>query len=149
MSRKRKHILWTTLVVGGLVSIAAGAVSRWPSTVKEVRAESTSAAITGLPSTAPRKKEILGYAVVTLTRAGFEPAEITHDGRRFFLMIDNQSGLSDLTIRIDPEHGNRIREVSQPTDQRKWVDEMDLPPGKYHISTPNRPGWVCQLTVKP
>jgi len=141
MSVKRKHFLWTTLVIVALVSITAGAVSHRLALTRDAKENSKPSEIRPAQSAnAPRQKEILGYEVVTLTRFGFEPAEITHHGRRFFLAIENRSGLRDLTLRIDPEHGNRIVEVNQPDDQRSWVDEMNLPPGEYIISTPNRAG---------
>ena len=151
MSVKRKRFLSTALVLVALVSIAAAAVSHRLSLVRDAKAEAR-ASVTSQPAQvtpASRQKEILGYEVVTLTRFGFEPAEITHHGRRFFLAIENRSGLRDLTLRIDPEHGNRILEVNQPDDQLSWVDEMSLPPGEYIISTPNRAGSVCRLTIQP
>ena len=150
MSRKRKHILWTTLIVAGLVSIAAGAVSRRASLLRGDTAVSTAPeADRAQPPIAARKKEMLGYELVTLTRFGFEPAEITRRDGHFFLAIENRSAARNLTIRIDPERGNRVREITQETDELNWVDELKLPPGRYQISTADQPDRVCRLTITP
>ena len=151
MPNNRKRILWTSLIVVALISITAGAVSNRLLLVRNAKAESRTSETRQPAPAAPdsRKREVLGTEVVRLTRFGFEPAEIAHQGRRFFLAVENRANLSNLTLRIDPEHGNRIVEVNQPDDQLNWVEEMNLPPGEYTISTPNRPGKVCRLTITP
>jgi hypothetical protein len=150
MSRKRKQILWTTLIIVALVSISAGAVSRRAVIVKgPLEDPATKADYHAQPTIARGKKERLGYALVTLTRFGFEPTEITRRGGRFFLVIENRSEVRNLTLRLDPEHGNRLIEITQPNDQLDWVEEMKLPPGRYRISTADQPDWSCWLTVTP
>jgi hypothetical protein len=150
MLHNRKSILWIAVVLAGLFSITAAAVSRrgWGpekavADVTKPEADSRSEPTTG------DKKERLGYELVTLTRFGFEPTQITRRGGHFFLAIENRSAAGSLTIRIDPEHGNRILEITQPPDQMDWVDEMRLPPGRYQISTADQPDRVCQLTITP
>src|SRR6185503_1647954 len=148
MSRRRKHILWIVLVVTGLVSITAG-VSRRASLERKVRAEALVSETESRPPApnAGRQKEKLGYEVIQITRFGFEPSAITRSGGRFFLAVENRSGTRNLTLRLDPEHGNRLIEITQPADQLNWVDVVRLPPGRYSISTADQPDRVCQLTI--
>lgn len=96
---------------------------------------------------AASKKETLPSVAVTLTRRGFEPANLTMPGGRFFLTVENRSGNRGLTLRIDPEHGERVREVKQPEDELDWTDELRLTPGRYTLTTSERPDWVCHVTV--
>lgn len=147
MSRQRKQIFWTTLITAALVSITTAAVLRRTSIVSS--APGGSATAKTAPPDQSRKKQRLGYELITLTRFGFEPSQITRRGGHFFLAIENRSATRNLTIRIDPEHGNRVREVVQPADQLDWTDEMKLPPGRYRISTSDQPDRVCHLTITP
>ena len=149
MSPNRKHLLWTAVIIAGLVSIAAGEVLRRFPVQAEVESKGIGVNNLGHPLHAPGRKEVLGYEVVTITRFGFEPAQITRSGGHFFLAVENRSGARNLTIRVDPAHGNRVREVVEPPDQLDWVDEMKLPPGQYQISTTDQPNRVCQLIITP
>jgi hypothetical protein len=100
------------------------------------------------PSTPERaKKTVLPSAGVTLTPRGFEPAEVAVVGVRFFLSVENRSGLRGLTLRLDPEHGRRVREFTQPEDELDWVEELTLAPGDYTLTVADQPGWVCRVSV--
>lgn len=144
MSGKHTNTVGWVVVVLCLASLVAAALTRQ----RQVLAKPTSAFVTlAEVRSVNSQKERLGYEVVTITRFGFEPSEITRQGGRFFLAVENRSALRNITIRIDPEYGNRVREVTQPADQMNWVDEMNLPPGRYRISTADKPERFCQLTI--
>jgi hypothetical protein len=98
-------------------------------------------------ASAAGKKEVLPSVALTLTRRGFEPSEVTMPAGRFFLTVENRSGRRGLTLLIDPEHGNRVREVAQPEDELDWTDELRLTPGRYTLTTAERPDRVCHVTV--
>ncbi|HWW75671.1 MAG TPA: hypothetical protein VNZ44_09760 [Pyrinomonadaceae bacterium] len=125
------------LALGGVAAGAGGWLRPSPS-----RAPSHAAA-------APqgRKKAVLPSASVTLTPRGFEPSELSVGGVKFFLSVENRSGVRGLTLRLDPEHGNRVREFTQPEDELDWVEELGLTPGSYTLSVAGRPGWVCRVNV--
>jgi hypothetical protein len=93
------------------------------------------------------KKEVLPAAVVTVTPRGFEPVEVTGVGGRFFLSVENRSGARGLTLRLDPERGNRVREFTQPEDELDWTDELDLTPGVYTLTVAGHPEWACHITM--
>lgn len=92
-------------------------------------------------------KEALPSEVVTLTRRGFEPAEITRPHGKFFLVVENRSDVRGITLRLDPEHGNRTREYTQPEDELDWTEEVHLTPGTYTLSVSGHSNWVCRINV--
>jgi hypothetical protein len=94
-----------------------------------------------------KEKEVLPSVAVTLTRRGFEPSEVTMAAGRFFLSVENRSGRRGLTLLIDPEHGNRVREFTEPEDELDWTDELHLTPGRYTLAVAGHPEWVCHITV--
>ena len=85
--------------------------------------------------------------IVAVTTRGFEPAEITQTTGHFFLNVENRSGRRGLTFIIDSEQGNRVREFTQPVDQLDWVDELQLMPGRYTLTTAEQPDRVCHITI--
>jgi hypothetical protein len=98
---------------------------------------------------APKAKELLPSEVVTITPRGFEPGELTRPAGRFFLTVENRSRTRGLTLILDPEHGERLREYTEPEGELDWADEIQLTPGQYTLTTRERPDWVCRITVTP
>ena len=86
---------------------------------------------------------------VTVRPAGFEPAQITRPAGEFILAADNLSGLRELTLVLERENGERIRERRLTAEQFKWKARLDLPPGRYVIRELNHPEWRFTLTVTP
>lgn len=101
------------------------------------------------PAPARNAKELLSSELITITTRGFEPRELTRPAGRFFLTVENRSRRRGLTLILDPEHGNRVREYAQPEGELDWADELQLTPGRYTLTTRERPDWVCQITVTP
>jgi hypothetical protein len=103
-----------------------------------------------LPAAPAREaKELLPSEQVTITPRGFEPSELTRPSGRFFLSVENRSRRRGLTLVLDPEHGNRVREYTEPEGELDWTDELQLTPGRYTLTTRERPDWVCQIIVTP
>jgi hypothetical protein len=90
---------------------------------------------------------VLPSTVVAITPRGFEPAEVLLASGRSFLSVENRSGARGLTLRLDSEHGNRVREFTQPEDELDWADELNLTPGLYTLAVADHPGWVCRVVV--
>ena len=78
---------------------------------------------------------------------GFQPGEITRPQGKFFLDVENHTGLAALTLRLDRAAGNRLHEVRVPREQRDWAELLDLPPGEYVLTAAEQPAWKCRITV--
>ena len=92
-------------------------------------------------------KNRIGAELISISRFGLETTAITRPAGKFFLMIENRSGLNPITFRLQAEHGEKVFEVTQPTDQLDWADEMNLHPGHYTLTIAERPSWVCEITI--
>jgi len=49
--------------------------------------------------------------LITITRRGFEPREITRPVGRFLLMLENRSDLAAISMQLKREDGEVVREV--------------------------------------
>lgn len=135
------------VAVAASVAFAAGVKPPQPAPDAAQAPEANVAASAGTQSQGP--KETLTGEVITVSPRGFEPDEVTRPHGRFFLVIENRSGQRGLTFALDPEHGGRVREFTQPEDELDWADELNLPPGRYTLAVADRPGWVCRLNITP
>jgi hypothetical protein len=87
--------------------------------------------------------------LLTLQPTGFEPAEVRWPKERFFLIVDNRSGVDDITLRVDRAVGGRLKEVRLRMRKQRSAGVFDPPPGKYLLTEANHPGWVCRITISP
>ena len=85
--------------------------------------------------------------LITIHPTGFEPAEITRDGGRFVLAVDNRSGLEEVDLQLNRENGSREREARVHRQQLDWREFVDLPPGRYVLKEVNHPDWACLITI--
>jgi hypothetical protein len=85
--------------------------------------------------------------IITITRRGFEPAEITRAAGRFILMVENRSGLEEVTFRLDQENGSRVYEVALPQEKPDWSEVVDLQPGVYVLTEANHADWLARITI--
>lgn len=115
----------------------------------------SAAAVVARPSSPPpkvnpnqRPVRIEGE-IITISRGGFEPTEITRPKGRFAVFVENRSGLEGVTLRLDRIAGNRLRDVNVPRDKLDWDDVLDLTPGQYVITEAGHPDWVCTITITP
>jgi hypothetical protein len=92
-------------------------------------------------------QERVETVLVTITRFGFEPGEITRPQGKFFLEVDNRSELSEVDLRLEAEHGNRLHQKRVPREQLDWLQELELRPGSYTLTEANHPEWVCRITI--
>jgi hypothetical protein len=107
-------------------------------------AVSTVAPATATPQ--PGKTRI-GSELISISRFGLETREITRPVGKFFLLVENRSGINPITLRLQSDRGQRIIEVTPPQDQLDWADELNLPPGHYTLTIAERPAWVCEITI--
>jgi hypothetical protein len=87
--------------------------------------------------------------VITVRAGGFEPLELTRPQGAFLLAIINHSGDSELALKLDGVHGNRVHEVRLPKGRVRWNKVFDLPPGDYVLSEENHPDWICRIKLTP
>jgi hypothetical protein len=87
--------------------------------------------------------------LVTIFPGGFNTTQITSPAIPFFLLIENRSGLSEVSLRLDRLAGSRLRQVSMGREQPDWSDLLDLTPGDYVLSEANHADWTCHITVTP
>lgn len=85
--------------------------------------------------------------VITVRANGFEPLELTRPQGAFMLAIINHSGETELALKLDGVHGNRVHEVRLPTGRIRWNKRFDLPPGDYVLSEQNHPDWICRIKL--
>lgn len=96
---------------------------------------------------APPTKELIGSEVISIFRFGFETTHITRPAGKFFLVVENRSGLNPITFRLNSERGEKVLEVTQPLDQLDWAGEVNPRPGHYTLTIVERPGWICDVTI--
>lgn len=86
--------------------------------------------------------------VVTLTPFGFEPRQITRRAGPFFVVLHNQSGVPDVTLRLSRARGEGLHEVRLRPGKRRWEQRLALGPGEYVLTEAAHPEWALQLTVQ-
>jgi hypothetical protein len=88
-------------------------------------------------------------ARLTLRPHGFEPNQMTRPKKTFLLMVENRSGIEDVTLRLDRLAGGRLFERPVKKRNQIWTDKFDLPPGSYRLSVAENPKWICDITITP
>jgi hypothetical protein len=133
-------VLFCSLLAAGAVTVSA---HRW------LRA--TPANATPVLASQPKQEEQEKAKVIlfTIRPTGFEPAEATIPAGKYFVVIQNRSGLKELTLRLDTEVGGRLLEVSMPKGKLDWRRWLDLTPGDYTLTEANNPEWVCHVKITP
>jgi len=135
-------MLATVVFVLGVGSAMSGA----PKMGTQDVATSTSASSQQDTSSAQRTKEKIGSESITITRYGFQPTEISRAPGRFFLQVQNRSGVNPLVLRVSAQSGSTLKEITVTSDQLDWADEVNLPEGQYTVTEVNH-AWTCRLTI--
>lgn len=99
-------------------------------------------------SSKPTQKPVrIETEIITVLPHGFEPAEITRPRGRFILMVDNRSGLEEVSLQLDREAGARLLAAQVHRSRPDWDDVFDLPPGNYILTEANHSEWGCRITI--
>jgi len=83
--------------------------------------------------------------LLSIGRFGFQPAQLTML-RGALLRITNRGG-SELNLVLAKENRQKVHDVRFRPKSNRWTRTLDLPPGTYVLSDPNRPDLVCRITV--
>jgi hypothetical protein len=68
---------------------------------------------------------------------------------QFFLMIDNRSKVSEITLLLDRQVGGRVKEIKFRMRKERSAGVLDLPPGDYLLTEASHPQWVCRIKISP
>lgn len=85
--------------------------------------------------------------LITVTPAGFEPAELTRPKGQFLLAIDNQSGLDEVEFYFEREAGGRVNVPLSRRGKLAWREIIDLTPGTYILRATNDESWRCRIRI--
>ncbi len=84
--------------------------------------------------------------LITVTRHGFEPENITRPEGKFILMVENRTW-QNLTLRFLRGAGESLHEVTASREKPDWNEVQDLRPGRYVLTALNHPDWECVVTI--
>jgi hypothetical protein len=119
----------------------------------DVAASNSVAANAAFPTTpqTPRRRPIseLQSEVITITRHGFEPRELSRPAGPFLLLLENRSGLRAMLLQLKSEDGQTVRETHLTREESDWNSVVNIPPGRYLLTEANHPRWSCAVTITP
>jgi hypothetical protein len=145
--RKAPLLIIITLTTVALFAIGIGARAWHRSSAASGEAKGVKTQVE--PTQGGGQRVQLESELITIGPDGFEPSAIRRPTGRFFLAIENRSGLDSVTLRIDRVGGNRLKAAAVSGGQLDWIDVLDLTPGDYVITEGDHPNWVCNITVTP
>lgn len=91
----------------------------------------------------------LEVELITLRPYGFEPREITRPKGPFILFVEDRSGRSDSSLRLQEKRDALLRDVNTTRVKSEWHDTINLPAGEYTLIDGSNPESRCQITILP
>lgn len=89
-------------------------------------------------------------AIVVIVRPRWvEPSELTLPAGDYLLVVQNRSGLRNVTFRFDRETGERFHEVHDPRHRLDWSKQFNLTAGVYVLTEADHPEWSCRINITP
>ncbi len=133
------YLLFASLIVLILIILSGSVFSARARVSKEVVPAQT---------TSERERQpALQVELITITRTGFEPTELTVPAGKFLLDVDNRSEIAEVELRLDRQEGGREVTTTVRSRAPEWRGELDLRPGVYILSEANHPRWICRITI--
>lgn len=87
--------------------------------------------------------------VAVLRPQGFEPSQLNVAANQpFFLIVFNRSGIHNVSVTLDPQHGNRLQQTSVKNNSPHSEQLLTLQPGTYILGEASHPNWTCKVVVK-
>lgn len=86
--------------------------------------------------------------IVTLHPSGFEPSVVAISERRFFLVVQNATGTSNLNLRLSRQLGPQLKDAAVRGADPQLREVLDLPPGTYELQELGNPKWKLTFTIK-
>ena len=94
-----------------------------------------------------RPEPPLQAELVTITPAGFEPAEIIRPPGKFLFAVDNRSGMDEVDLYLERETGGRVNVPLSRKGRLAWREALDLTPGTYLLRARHDESWSCRITI--
>lgn len=85
---------------------------------------------------------------IRFSNEGLSPASAAVTAGKIFLKVENQRPLERLTLRINRQGGELIREIALPDKATEWNTELELGVGQYVVSETSRTAGSCVITVQ-
>jgi hypothetical protein len=85
---------------------------------------------------------------VVLRASDFDPASVERAPGHLRLVVVNQSGRNNVTLRLKRMGGEVVRESQVPQGASEWSDEFDLQAGKYVLSDVTNPACLFYVIVQ-
>jgi hypothetical protein len=150
--RRRRQIVIAALITGLVAAYAAWnfAAIAWnrPLAPEMIDSEAVTSAPEPSPALKPSQSgEQVEVSVVTLRPQGFDPKEITRTEGRLILVVNDRTGLDEVSLNIDRQGGSRLRNIQVERKRKTWGDIIELTPGEYLITEAGHPDWTCRITV--
>lgn len=93
------------------------------------------------------RRSHLEVEIVTIRGTGFEPKIITRPAGKFVLTIENRSGVDEVSLRLDQQGGNRLKDLKVKKNVLDWADVLDLRAGDYFLTEANHTNWSCHIKI--
>lgn len=132
----RSILIFSTVAILAFIALAAN--------MRSLGASSASSATVQTQNGSDRTE----VEIVTLRPQGFEPSEITRPKGRFILVVNNQSGINELDLKLDSDKG-RVKDDRLPRGKKRWKTILDLPPGDYVLTESSDPTRIAHITITP
>jgi predicted PurR-regulated permease PerM len=85
---------------------------------------------------------------ITVNSQGITPSTATANAGVIRLTIENQKAQQRVTLRVNDQAGETLREISVPDKATEWKTEVELPVGQFTISDVNNSSASCRITVQ-
>ena len=153
---RKAGLLAVVVMAGCSIAIAVRAYTgRSPASLPVAVLEDSNADISAVkvvtararPTAQGVARRTIETVTVRLRADGFSPTEVTQPRGAFFLMVENETALEELALRLDLETGSQILQVDVPRKKRDWAEALDLPAGRYLLTEANHPGWSCSIRI--
>jgi hypothetical protein len=96
---------------------------------------------------AAQQGERVETELISITPDGIQPKEIKRPKGRFFLALENRTGLRDVSLRLDREGGSRFIDAPMLNGKLILKYSTDLPPGVYRLTEASHGDWACRVTI--
>jgi hypothetical protein len=106
------------------------------------------------PTDTPPDAEKRTIYQLALMPTGFVPPAFTCQEGKSLLVVDNRSGLEEMSLQLDREKDKdkdkvKIHDVKVNRKQLDWNKEFDLKAGTYTLSETGNPARTCVIHVLP
>lgn len=91
----------------------------------------------------------LKFVPVQLKPLGFVPREVRGTKGDYFFSVSNQSGVGEVSLRLEREQGERIHEITVKRERLRWRQRVHLTPGLYRLTEASHPDWECRILITP